>query len=77
MSIFMMDYLAPNVSIPVRISYTLSAFYIAFNTYNILIINYLIKQKEKKFHLCFIISEVEKLGDYILNVAQAVVEKKI
>lgn len=33
MSIFMMDYLAPNVSIPVRITYTLPAFHTAFNIY--------------------------------------------
>ena len=60
-------YLAPNVSTPVRITYTLSAFHTAFNICNVLILIWFIKpienlvcwvikpkEEEEEFRLCFI-----------------------
>ena len=60
-------FLAPNVSVPVRITYTLSAFHTAFNICNVLILIWFIKpieklvcwvikpkEEEEEFRLCFI-----------------------
>ena len=63
----MVAYLAPNVSTPVRITYTLSAFHTSFNICNVLILIWFIKpieklvcwvikpkEEEEEFRLCFI-----------------------